>query len=422
MEYGLIGEKLGHSYSKQIHEEFGNYTYDLLELQKEQLDSFLKDRAFKGINVTIPYKQDVIPYLDQIDPKAEAIGAVNTIVNKDGKLHGYNTDYYGLTEIIKHAGYDLGGKKVLILGTGGTSRTAAFVCADLGAGSICRVSRKVREDAGELPLANTNTRTITYKEAIEQHPDADLIINTTPSGMYPNMEQAPVDLAPFTDLQGVIDVIYNPLRTRLLLQAEAMGIRADGGLRMLVYQAVHAYRLFTGLEPDKERAEEILKKIRMERENIVLIGMPGSGKSTIGKLLSAKLGMEFVDTDALIVSREGRSIPDIFATEGEAYFRKLEAEVAKELGTKNRLVIATGGGLILNPACEEAFKAYGRLFFLNRDPKTIRPTKDRPLADDHEKIAKLYEERFPKYKKAADVVIPVQGAKQQTAELILKQC
>ena len=417
MEYGLIGEKLGHSYSAIIHGAFGEYPYELTELSPDAVDDFMRERAFWGINVTIPYKERVIPYLDQIDERAERIGAVNTIVNRNRKLYGYNTDYYGLSRLLTSK-TDLSGKKVLILGTGGTSKTACAVCQDHGAASVWRLSRN--ETA---PAVNTvaGAATVSYREALEKHTDADLIINTTPCGMYPDFAGRPIDLSVFSNLSGVFDVIYNPLRTALLLQAEELGIKAAGGLAMLVYQAVAAYELFTGKELPKQKAEEILRRLRNEQENIVLIGMPGSGKSTVGKIVAQKLQMEFVDTDELIVSKEGRSIPEIFETDGETYFRLLEEKISEELKPRNHLVIATGGGFVLNPVCEKNMKAYGRLVLLDREADAIRPTDDRPLANEREKIAKLYEERMPRYLQCADLVMQVAGTPDQVAEGIMKQ-
>ena len=394
MDYGLIGEKLGHSFSKEIHEQLGGYAYELREVARDELDAFMKARAFTGINVTIPYKQQVIPYLDQIDESAKKIGAVNTIVNRDGKLYGYNTDYFGLKELIQSR-FDLSGKKVLILGSGGTSKTALAVCRDLGAKEIKRVSRSA-EDAD----------TVSYTQAVKET-DTQFLINTTPCGMYPDIDARAIDLSAFPKLSGVIDVIYNPLRTRLMIQAMQLGIPCVGGLMMLVFQAAAAMSYFTGQEADDDSVREVYASIRAQRENIVLIGMPGAGKSTVGKLLAKKLGMDYVDTDEMIVEREGRAITDIFAADGENAFRRMEAEVAKELACRNHTVIATGGGFILNPECEKAMKAYGRVIFLDRNPETIRPTDDRPLADEAAKIRKLYEERLPRYQRIADHIIPV---------------
>ncbi|MBQ7582634.1 MAG: shikimate dehydrogenase [Lachnospiraceae bacterium] len=406
MEYGLIGEKLGHSYSKEIHEQIGGYAYELKEVAKEDLDAFMKAHAFLGINVTIPYKQSVIPYLDHIDESASKIGAVNTIVNRDGKLYGYNTDYFGLKKLIESR-FDLRGKNVLILGNGGTARTAFSVCSDLGAKEILRVSRRAQEG------------TTSYPEA-ERKKDTDVLINTTPCGMYPNVDDSPIDLSHYPALSGVIDVIYNPLRTKLLIRAGQLSIPCAGGLPMLVFQAAAAVTLFTGKEVSDETAMKTYKAIRAGRENIVLTGMPGAGKSTVGKMLAKKLHMDFLDTDAQIVQQEGRAITDIFEHDGEAAFRRMEAELADSLKMREHTVIATGGGFILNPVCEEAMKTYGRVVFLDRQPEKIRPTDDRPLANEQEKIQKLYEERLPKYIKSADLIIPVNGTPKEVVNEILE--
>ncbi len=250
MQYGLIGEKLGHSYSAQIHGMFGFYEYELKEIPRDSLDAFMRERAFCGINVTIPYKEQVIPYLDKVDDAAAAIGAVNTVVNKDGYLTGYNTDFLGLKKLMEYAGHDYSGRTILILGSGGTSKTAAAVCKALGAGCVKRVSRSGRED------------TLTYEEAAAGYANADFLINTTPVGMFPKTDASPADLSVYSDLKGVIDVIFNPAKTKLMQQAEALGIKADGGLRMLVYQAVAAAKIFVGKEVSEEKAEEIIEAIR----------------------------------------------------------------------------------------------------------------------------------------------------------------
>lgn len=408
MEYGLIGEKLSHSYSKIIHELFGSYAYELKEIGQPDLRDFLLSRDFCGINVTIPYKQAVIPYLDEIDPKAERIGAVNTIVNRDGKLTGYNTDHYGLRSLIERSGYDFTCKRVLIFGGGGTSKTAFSVAEDLGASPLI-VSRNP-----------SGANAVSYEEAYRLHADADHIINTTPLGMYPDMDNAPADLKKFHNLQSVTDVIYNPLRTKLTLQAEELGVPAVNGLLMLILQAVEACRLFTGMTVKEERIEEIFQTLKREKENIVLTGMPGCGKSTVGKLLAKRLQMDFVDTDAEIVKKAGKSIPEIFADEGETAFRDLESAVTKEVSGRNRTVIATGGGLILRNENVTSLKNYGKLVFLDRKIETIRATADRPLSDDRTKLLKLYEERLPKYMASADLTVSVADSPKQTADRIME--
>ncbi len=408
MEYGLIGERLGHSYSKIIHEKFGFYGYELKEIPREQLDAFMRAKDFKGINVTIPYKEDVIKYLDFVDERAKAIGAVNTVVNKDGRLYGYNTDYYGLRTLLESNGFDLKGKKVLILGTGGTSKTAYAVCKHMGAWFLSKVSRSAKDGA------------ITYEEAYEKHSDASYIINTTPSGMYPNLDSKPIDLKRFKSLEGVADVIYNPLRTRLVEEADALGINSCSGLKMLVYQAVAACEFFIGKRPDDKVSEDILKGLTDEIENIVLTGMPGSGKSTIGQLLSKELNKEFVDTDALIVEKEKREISEIFAKDGEPYFRDVEAEVVKEVSLKKNCIISTGGGAILREENVKNLSANGRIYFLDRKPEELIPTDDRPLANEKSKIMKLYEERLPIYKSTCDEIINAEAGIDETLEAMLQ--
>lgn len=409
MDYGLIGEKLGHSYSKLIHEKFGFYTYELKEIPRDELDAFMRAKDFKGINVTIPYKQDVIKYLDYMDDKARAIGAVNTVVNKDGKLYGYNTDYFGLKTLLDSNEFDLKNKKVLILGTGGTSKTAYAVCEDSGASFLCKVSRSAKDGA------------LSYEDVYEKHSDASYIVNTTPAGMYPNLDGTPIDLKRFTNLEGVADVIYNPLRTRLIEEAEELEIKNCSGLRMLVYQAVAACEFFIGKKPDDSVSENIISELIKENENIVLTGMPGSGKSTIGQLLSKELNKEFIDTDELIVKREKREISDIFAKDGEAYFRDVEAEVIKEVSLKKNCIISTGGGAILRDENVRNLAANGKIYFLNRKPEDLIPTDDRPLADEKTKIMKLYEERLPIYQSTCDEVINAEDGIEDTLNEMLKK-
>lgn len=394
MKYGLIGEKLGHSFSKVIHEKIADYTYELREIPKDGLGSFMEERDFLGINVTVPYKSAVIPYLDYIDPFAEKIGAVNTVVNRDGKLYGYNTDFGGLRALTEKTGFDYKGKKVLILGSGGTSRTAKAVSESLGADEIITVSR-----SGE----------VNYENVYELYGNADFIINTTPVGMYPDTDGCPVDLSKFTRLSGVTDVVYNPLRTRICLSAEAMGIKNANGLYMLVCQAVLACSLFTGKELETEKVcDEIYGELLKDKQNIVLIGMPGSGKSTIGKALSEKLGREFLDTDELITARYG-NISDIFAEKGKEYFRDKEAQAIKDVAELNGKIIATGGGAVLRKENVDALKQNGKLFFLNRPLEDIIPTEDRPLSSDYEALKKRFEERYDIYLSSADKEIYVDG-------------
>ena len=392
MKYGLVGEKLGHSFSKVIHEKIADYTYELTEIPKDDLDRFMRERDFLGINVTVPYKSAVIPYLDYIDPFAEKIGAVNTIVNRDGRLYGYNTDFGGLRALTERAEFDYKGKKVLILGSGGTSRTAKAVAESLGAGETVRVSR-----SGE----------VNYGNVYELHADTDFIINTTPVGMYPDTDGCAIDLCRFTQLSGVTDVVYNPLKTRLCLLAEDRGIRNINGLYMLVCQAVLACSLFTGKElPTEKICDEIYSELLKEKQNIVLIGMPGSGKSTIGRALAERLCTDFTDTDEIIASRYG-NIADIFAEKGEKYFREAETQVIKEVSMLNGKVIATGGGAVLIKENVDVLRQNGKLFFLNRPLEDIIPTDDRPLSSDYEALKKRFEERYDIYVSSADKEIYV---------------
>ena len=409
MEYGLIGEKLGHSYSKEIHAYLANYDYELCEVGREEIDSFLKARNFKAINVTIPYKQTVIPYLHYVDEGAMAIGAVNTVVNRDGKLYGYNTDFFGMCALIEKIGVSLEGKKVIILGTGGTSKTAAAVARHLGAKEILRVSRSEGDD------------TVTYEKLYKEHIDAEYIINTTPVGMYPNTDGAPVDITKFEKLTGVCDAIYNPLRTELIVRARERGIAAEGGLYMLVAQAVRAAEIFIDTKFELDKISEIYDILKGRKENIVLIGMPASGKSTVGSLLAERLSRKFIDTDELIVERAGMEIPEIFSKHGEGYFRDLESEVISDVSKDTSLIIATGGGAILREENVRRLKKNGRLVFIDRPLDKLVPTDSRPLSSDRESITKRYNERYGIYSSVCDVHIDADTTAEEVAERIIKQ-
>ncbi|MCQ2456547.1 MAG: shikimate dehydrogenase, partial [Clostridia bacterium] len=292
MKYGLIGEKLGHSFSKEIHESIADLEYELCEVAPSELEGFMTQRGFSAVNVTIPYKEAVIPYLDVTDTAARDIGAVNTVVNRDGRLYGYNTDFFGMKSLICRLGLDLSGSTVLILGTGGTSKTASAVARELGAANIVKVSRKGGNGA------------VTYAEAAEKYRDADFIINTTPVGMFPNVDGSAVDLSDYPCLRGVIDAVYNPLRTDLILDATARSIPAEGGLYMLVAQAVRASELFTG-DDRHGVTDKIFAKMLSKKENIFLTGMPGVGKTTVGHQIEGKTGREFIDTDEQIIKKTG---------------------------------------------------------------------------------------------------------------------
>lgn len=415
MEYGLIGKKLGHSFSEIIHREFGEYDYRLHEIPREGLDGFMTARDFRGINVTIPYKKDVIPYLDYTDPAAEKIGAVNTIVNRDGKLYGYNTDITGLTELIKRvlarAGRDdLSGLTVLIAGTGGTSLTAAAAARRLGAANVIRMSRTGKDGA------------TTYYRAEKRHPDAGFLINCTPCGMFPDDESIPVRLSRFTSLVGVADVIYNPLRTRLVRAAIKAGIPAEGGLYMLVSQAVSAYELFTGKTAEDGLTDRIYAELMNSLENIVLIGMPSSGKTTVGKYVARKTGRELIDTDKVIVKDAGKDIKTIFAESGEPAFREIEVETIRGVSCgMTGKVIATGGGAVLNVLNIERLKRNGRVYWLDRPLGALMPTSDRPVTSDIDSLTRTFHFRYPKYKAYCDVRISARKNVPTTAEKIISE-
>jgi len=390
MEYGCIAEHLPHSFSKIIHAKIAPYAYDLVELTPDEVGPFLQKADFSGINVTIPYKKTVMPYLYEIDPGAAAIGAVNTIVKRDGKLYGYNTDFGGMIALIHKMGWQVAGKKVLILGTGGTGRTAMAVATHLGAGVIKQVSRTGKDGA------------ITYEEMKASHTDADYIINTTPCGMFPNSEDWPVEPSHFPRLAGLLDAIYNPLSTYLVEKAREVGAVAEGGLYMLVAQAVLASEHFLGTKYPADLIDRVYEEVLREKQNIVLIGMPSSGKTTVGHALAKALDRPLYDSDEELVARAGMSIPDFFAKYGEAAFRNLEAEVIADLSTKNGAIIATGGGAVLRPENVAHLKQNGVLFFLDRGLASLTPTDDRPLSDSEEKLKAMYQIRLPIYQAAAD--------------------
>jgi len=408
MKYGCIGEHLKHSFSKEIHNTLADYKYELYEVARDNLCKFLQERDFLAINVTIPYKEAVIPHLYFIDEFAREIGAVNTVVNRNGKLYGYNTDFYGMSTLFSHSGIDARGKKVVILGTGGTSKTACAVAHSLGAREIIRVSRTKKESS------------IDYTELYERHTDADIIVNTTPAGMFPNIFDAPVQIHRFPSLSGVIDAVYNPLRTPLISAARERGIPAEGGLYMLVAQAVRASEIFIDTKYPAETLDKTFLKIRGEKENIVLIGMPASGKSTVGRILAQKLGRRFVDTDELIVEKTGKAIPDIFAESGECEFRDIESGVIREVSALTSTVISTGGGAILRQENIRALRENGRINFIDRPLEKLIPTSDRPLSSDRASIEKRYNERYDIYNGSADKIIDANCAPDEVANRILE--
>lgn len=409
MKYGLLGEKLGHSYSKEIHSLLADYEYELCEVNKEELDALMRKKEFCAVNVTIPYKQTVIPYLDGISERAKSIGAVNAIVNRGGKLYGDNTDFAGMRALAIRTGADMNGKKVLIFGTGGTSKTAGAVAQSLGAREVYFVSRSKKDGA------------ITYGEAAEKHADAQILINTTPVGMFPNIQGTPADISVFPELEAVLDAIFNPLRTELVLDAQARGIKADGGLYMLVAQAVYASALFLGKDADDKKTEDVYRRILNEKRNVFLIGMPSSGKSSVGKKLAELTGKEFADTDTMLTDRFGRTISDFISENGEKPFRDEESAVIGQAAEKRGYIIATGGGAVLREENVRAMKKNGTVVFLDRDPDLLTATKDRPLSSTREALEKLYEERYPIYKKAADMTVPSDRSVGEVAEDVRKE-
>ena len=397
MIYGLIGEKLGHSFSKEIHQSIADYEYNLIEIPRDKLGSFMEKKSFKAINVTIPYKQEVMPYLDYISPRAERIGAVNTIVRKGNKLYGYNTDYYGLRLMLENFGAELKGKSVLIIGAGGAAKTAHCVAEDMGADEIKMVTRSVRHDS------------ISYDEAYAKFNSVRYIINASPCGMYPDNQACPIDIDRFPALEGVFDAIYNPLRSELVMRAREKCITAEGGLYMLVAQAVKACEIFLGKELPEGILKDTYDEVLKSKENIVLTGMPGSGKTAKGRIVAEKLGREFCDIDEIIVKEEGKPISKVFKLYGEEYFRKKEAQVIERLSAQNGIVISTGGGSILRSDNVKNLKKNGRIYFINRPLEDIKPTDDRPLSSNYEALKKRFEERYPLYISTSDVEIKSKG-------------
>ena len=398
MEYGLIGSKLGHSYSKIIHEMLCGYRYDLCPLPtEEEARAFLTRRAFRAINVTIPYKRLVMEYCSYIDPRAKAIGAVNTVVNRNGLLYGYNTDYLGFAYLADAHGVEFAGRTVLILGTGGTHNTTRAVAKEKGAARVLTVSRHPDPEKGEL----------SYAEAV--HSGADIVINTTPAGMYPNVGVCNLDVAAMPGLEAVLDVVYNPDKTELILRAEEAGVPvAVGGLEMLVAQAVYAAEYFLDRKFDDAPAEirSITAQLRKEQLNVALIGMPSCGKTTIGRALADRLGKRFVDLDEEIVRAAGCSIPDLFAAEGEDGFRAREAEQTARFAREGRQVLSCGGGVVKRPENLRALRQNGVVLFIDRPLDALTVGGGRPLSTSAEALKTMEAQRRPLYLAAADAVIP----------------
>ncbi len=405
MEYGLIGEHLGHSFSKEIHEKLSDYIYELKELPREQLAVFLKDRQFKAINVTIPYKEAVIPYLDKISDEAAQIGAVNTIVNRNGVLTGYNTDYYGFELLAGKLGVSFKDAKVLILGAGGAAKAVRAFARNEGAKEIINGVRTIKAEGQVL-----------YEDLDE---DFNIIVNCTPVGMYPRVNEEVIDLMDFPRLRAVLDCIYNPLSTTLVSKAKAMSIPSEGGLYMLVGQAVKAVELFRDTSFESTETERIYRQLLTDKINIVLTGMPSCGKTTVGKVLAKICGKSFKDTDEIVRERVAMPIREFFSLHGESAFREIEKQVISELSLQQGQIIATGGGAAMDPDNIMMLKRNGVTVFLDTDLKNLTPTPDRPLSKDAEAMKKLYEERVPVYRAGADIVMDNNCSADLSADRIL---
>ena len=391
MKLGLIGYPLGHSWSKPIHDFMIGSDYQMFELKPEELEGFMTKKDFDGLNVTIPYKQKVMKYLDEIDETAAKIGAVNTIVNHNGVLKGYNTDYLGFMEMLKRNHIDVQGKKTAVLGSGGASRAVAAALTILGA-DFDIVSRKAERE-----------NTILYETMYERSDDYQVIVNTTPLGLAPHPDDMPVNLSRFTKLEAVADIIANPLRTRLLFEAGCRGLKTAGGLEMLVAQAWHADLLYTGEQLDPQLITDCLAELYRDRRSIVLIGMPTAGKTTVSALLGEACGRDVIEMDDEIVEILGTSIKECFAEKGEDYFRWLEQEVAKDLRSGGRFVISCGGGVIKNPETMRFLSENSIVVWLKRGIEQLFATDSRPLSSNAEALRKLYEERRPLYELYSDV-------------------
>ena len=401
MKCGLLGRKLGHSYSPQIHSLLGNYHYDLIEVEPELLKSALDNTEYTGFNVTIPYKKAVIPFCDTLSPVAQRLGAVNTIVRRrDGSLIGHNTDYFGFQTMVESTGLQVSGKKVLVLGSGGASNTVCAVMEQLGANVIV-ISRSGDNNYGNIHL----------------HSDAAVIVNATPVGMYPAVGISPVDLAAFPMLEGVLDVIYNPARTQLLLDAEKRGLITANGLLMLVAQAKESAEWFTGNTISDEQISRIHGILKQQMENIVLIGMPGCGKSTVGKLLAESLNKQFIDADDEIVAAAGKPIPRIFAEDGESVFRNWESQILEKLGKQSGLIIATGGGCVTQNRNYPLLHQNGTVFWIGRNIEQL-PTDGRPLSQAT-RLQDMFRVREPMYRAFADHYVDNNGSVEKTVSKIL---
>lgn len=403
LKCGLIGHPLGHSYSPEIHALLGDYAYPLCDLAEDEVAPFLATRNFDGVNVTIPYKKTVMPYLDEIMPEARRIGSVNTILKTpDGRLIGYNTDYAGFSEMLRPYETLIRGQKVLILGSGGSSVTVRTVLEDRGVGEAVVISR-----SGENNYTN-----------LGRHADAVMLVNTTPVGMFPQNGVSPLSLDGFPHLGAVLDLIYNPAKTALVLDAEERHIPTETGLTMLVAQAVAASALFTGTSPDPDALSRVRSAVAFQKQNIVLIGMPGCGKSTVGRRLADRLGRPFVDLDDEIVRAVGQPIPDYFAAHTEADFRAVESACLADVSKRSSLVIAAGGGTVIRHENRRLIRQNSLTVFLRR-PLDELSTDGRPLSLEKSAEA-LWKERRAAYESAADVTVEVRKTPDETADAIME--
>ncbi|MBE6631257.1 MAG: shikimate kinase [Ruminococcaceae bacterium] len=397
-KYGLLGRKLGHSYSVILHALLADYEYSLYEREPDALKDFLDTCGLKGFNVTIPYKKDIIPYLCGMTDTAKRLGSVNTVVNTDKGYYGDNTDYYGFYYMLKKSGFDPAEKKAIVLGNGGVCPTVCAVLEDARASEIVVISRRGEDNYGN----------------IDKHKDAKLIVNTTPVGMYPDNLSSPLSLDGFDSLECVLDLIYNPFVTALMQDAENRGIKILGGISMLAAQAKRAAELFLGREIDDGETDRISYETVKQKRNIVLVGMPGCGKSTLGKYLAEKYGRQFVDTDEEIEKTAGMSIPEIFEKYGEEYFRALETEQLKKAGKLSSAIISTGGGAVTREENFLPLRQNSVTVFIKRDIGAL-PTDGRPLMKVYT-AEELYKKRLPLYEKFSDISISCKGSVEENAE------
>lgn len=404
MKFGLLGRTLGHSFSPRIHNALGNTNYELFEREPSQLQEFFANPELQGINITFPYKVNALEACDVVDPRAERIGCVNTMVRKDGKWHGYNTDYDGFVFTLKHAGIDVSGKECIILGDGASSATVHVALEDLGAKSITHLSRKT------APL---------YTDAPNYYETAQIIINCTPIGMYPHNPASLIDIMQFSKLEGVVDLIYNPRRTILLLQAEMMDVPHCDGLPFLVAQGVEAANHFQGESFGTKEIEQILRDMRREKENIILIGMPGVGKTTVGKAIGKEMGRTCIDVDQELAKEIG-NISKYITEQGEVAFREKEAEMIAKLGTQTGIVISTGGGCVTVPKNFAHLRQNGRIYQLTQPVEKLS-TSGRVLSGGGiERLRELEETRTPMYESFAQCIVEHNRNAPETVAAILE--